>query len=131
MLMKKIIKGMAITGAALLLMGSSALAGSSYEQYSLVVGKFNGSSFSYSQTKATGGADGYIDSYEVGGSYKVDVRMESDDGNGSWLRNVTDGTNKAIPGTSKQKKGCSVRAEFSNDITTPVDVLVIGEWKSN
>lgn len=129
--MKKIIKAMLITGSALLLMGTSAFAGSSYEQYSLVVGRFNGSAFSFYQTKATAGADGYIDSNEVGGSYKVDVRMESDDGNGEWLRNVTDGTNKAIPGTSKQKKGCSVRAEFSNDITTPVDVRVMGEWKSN
>lgn len=129
--MKKIVKFIGVTGVAIALIGSSAIAGSSYEEYDVRVGRFNGSGLSPEQTKSTAGADGYIKSSEVGGSYVVDVRMKSEDGNGGWLRNVSDGTQDALPGTSKQKKGCTVYAQFSNDITTPVVVQVEGEWKSN
>lgn len=129
--MKKCIKAICVAGLIVTTMGMSAYAGSDYEGYCVSVAKFNGNGYSDYQTKSTAGADGYIKSDTVGGSYEVDVRMESDDGDGAWLRDVTDGTNKAIPGTSKQKKGCSVRAEFSNNITTPVNIIVDGEWKSN
>lgn len=128
---KKLIKAGAIAGIVGILVGSSAYAGTASEFYATVVGRFNGIGYSYYQTKATSGKDGYISSDRVGGNYKVDVRMENSSASGSWLRNVTDGTQKAVPGHSKHTKGSQVRLRFSNDAFTPVAVAVTGYWKSN
>lgn len=128
--MRKLVKGIAVTGLAALMIGTCAFAGTSYESYNTTVGKFNGSGYSDYQTKTTSGANGYIKSKKVGGDYVVDVRMNGL-GNGSWVRNLTDGTNKSLPGHYKQTKGSDVRVKFSNDITTPVNVQVSGTWKSN
>ena len=129
--MKKVIKSVLTMGIALIMFGTAAFAGASYSGYNTIVGKFNGCGYSGYQTKATGGANGYIMSTMVGGDYEVDVRMTSSSGSGSWLRNVTDGTWGELQGSSYQTSGTSVRAQFSNDISTPVDVQVTGQWKSN
>ncbi len=129
--MKKIIKSVSVMGLAIMMFGAVAFAGTSYSGYNTTVGKFNGSGYSGYQTKSISGANGYILSTSVGGSYVVDVRMNSSSGSGSWLRNVTDGTQAELPGSSYQTSGTSVRAQFSNDINTPVDVQVVGSWKSN
>ena len=129
--MRKLLKG--ITGVVLMaaVIETASFAGTSYGKYNTVVGRFNGNGYSDYQTKVTAGADGYIKSESVGGNYVVDVRMQSSAGNGAWLRDLDDGTKAYLPGTSNQKKGCSVRAQFSNDWCTPVTVQVKGEWKSN
>lgn len=129
--MKKMLKAVAVAGAAVMLIGTTAFAGENYSTYNTTVGKINGNGYSGYQTKAISGANGYIRSTSVGGDYQVDVRMNGANGNGAWLRNVDDGTNAEIPGNSKQKKDDSVRLQFSNDLTTTVDVQVSGSWKSN
>lgn len=128
---KSLIKAGVIAGVVGVLLGSTAYAGTAKELYITIVGRFNGCGYSYNQTKAVGGKDGYIYSNTVGGKYKVDVRMESSSASGEWLRNVTDGTQKAVDAHSKHTKGSQVRLKFSNDITTPVNVEVDGDWKSN
>lgn len=114
-----------------MMMTSAAMAGTSYSKYNTTVGRFNGNGYTDYQTKATSGANGYIKSTKVGGDYVVDVRMNSSSGNGSWVRDLDDNDNRSLSGSAKMKKGCSVRAHFSNDWNTPVAVQVIGQWKSN
>lgn len=129
--MRKIIKLILVMGLVITMYGTAAFAGTSYSGYNTIVGKFNGAGYSGYQTKSGSGADGSILSEKVGGSYVVDVRMNSSSGSGSWLRNVTDGTQGVLPGSSYLTSGILVRAQFSNDINTPVDVQVAGSWKSN
>lgn len=128
---KKMIKAGAVAGIVGMLIGGTVYAGTTTDFYITVVGKFNGCGYSRYQTKAVSGKDGYIYSDKVGGKYKVDVRMENSSASGGWLRNVTDGTQKAVPGHSKLTKGSEVRLKFSNDALTPVSVEVNGDWKSN
>lgn len=128
---KNIFKGVTVASLATMLFAATAFAGTTSTSYNTTVGKFNGSGYSDYQTKTTGGANGWIDSTQVGGDYVVDVRMNSSAGNGSWLRNLDDGTSAALPGSSKQTAGSSIRLKFSNDLTTPVNVQVKGSWKSN
>lgn len=118
-------------GVAVMMMTSAAVAGSSYSHYNTTIGKFNGNGYTGYQTKNTAGANGYIKSTKVGGDYVVDVRMNGPSGNGSWVRNLDDKDNRSLPGSAKMKKGCLVRAQFSNDWNTPVAVQVVGQWKSN
>ena len=129
--MKKVIKGSVITGIILMMFSTVAFAGTTYSHYETTVGKINGSGYSGYQTKVTSGANGILKSTSVGGNYTVDARMSSSCGNGAWLRNVDDGTVEYLDSPVTQVSGCSVRCQFSNDITTPVDVQVIGDWKSN
>lgn len=128
---KKIVKTSVIAGMVGMLIGSTAYAGTATTPYGTVVGRFNGYGYSSYQTKAVSGKDGYIYSSKVGGKYKVDVRMTSSKGNGKWLRNVTDGTQKSVKAHSKHTKGSDIRLQFSNDAFTPVTVYVEGTWKSN
>ena len=109
--MKKILKGSIITGLIMVMFSTVAFAGTTYSYYNTTVGKFNGSGYSGYQTKVT--------------------RMSSTAGNGAWLRNVDDGTVAYLDSPVSQVNGCSVRCQFSNDITTPVDVQVTGYWKCN
>ncbi|WP_352403399.1 hypothetical protein [Kandleria vitulina] len=119
------------TGLSVMMMTSAAMAGSSYSKYNTTVGRFNGNGYTGYQKKSISGANGNIRSTNVGGDYVVDVRMSSSSGNGSWVRNLDDKDNRSLSGSSKMKKGCSVRAHFSNDWNTPVSVQVTGSWKSN
>ena len=128
---RKFIKTGVIAGIVGMLVGSTAYAGTAAHPYGVVVGRFNGYGYTDYQTKVFSGKDGYIYSTEVGGKYKVDVRMTSSGGNGAWLRDVTDGTQKALKAHSKHTNGSKVRMQFSNDAFTPVTVYVEGYWKSN
>jgi len=129
--MKKLSKVLLVGAVSVMLLGTSAFAGINFEYYSTIVGRFNGSAYTDYQTKNTTGTDGYIISKKVGGDYVVDARMDCSLGSGAWTRNVDDNQTRMLEGTSKQTKGCSVRAKFSNDITTPVAVHVKGEFMSN
>ncbi len=128
---KKVIKAGAIAAMAGMLVGGTVYAGTSTTFYATVVGRFNGYGYSTYQTKEVSGKNGYIYSNTVGGRYKVDVRMETSNASGDWLRNVTDGTQKPVKAHSKHVKGSRIRLKFSNDALTPVAVQVAGDWKSN
>lgn len=122
-----------LLGVAICSIGSSMVyAGTSYSSYNTTVGRFNGSGYTGYQTKTTSGANGNLRSKSVGGSYVVDARMiESNGTAASWRRNITDNKNYALDGHYSHKKGDRVRVQFSNDLTTPVNVQVTGSWKSN
>lgn len=115
-------------------MSLSAFAGTSFTSYNTVVGKVNGNGYSANQTKSTSGANGRIISTSVGGNYLVDVRMQKSDGtaSGDWYNNLTDNmdTGYNVDGDVGQTAGSNVRLHFSNKLTTPVDVQVIGSWCS-
>jgi len=130
---KLFIKTAVITSAVVLLLGSSAYAGTTMEDYGTTVGRFNGSGFTSYQTKTYTSEKGFLYSNAVGGNYTVDVRMVSSARKkAKWVRDVDDNTHYSIP-TNKDtiKKGNNVRLEFSNDLTTPVRVEVEGQWMSN
>lgn len=124
-----------VVPACLATLSFTAMAGNSYTKYDTTVGKFNGNGYSGTQTKETSGANGYIISDSVGGGYSVDVRMQKSNGSasGEWYRNLKSGTNTGyeIDGHVDQKSGDSVRLQFSNDLTTHVDVQVTGWWLSH
>lgn len=128
---KKHKRGILTLGMFVSMFTTSVMAGTAMSSYNTTVGKFNGSGYSDYQVKAVSGANGWIESEKVGGSYTVDVRMNSSAGNGKWFRNLGDGLTGELPGNSAQVSGSNVRLRFSNDITTPVNVQVIGNWKSN
>lgn len=128
---KKGLKISVITAMSVMLLGTAAFAGTSYENYNTTVGRFNGNGYSSYQSKTTAGTNGYISSTKVGGSYVVDVRMNSSSGNGSWVRDLDDNESRSLPGSSKMTKNTNVRLQFSNDWNTPVAVQVSGKWKSN
>ncbi|MEG0923445.1 MAG: hypothetical protein RR313_02760 [Anaerovoracaceae bacterium] len=117
----------------ILVLGSSMVyAGTSYGRFSTTVGDMNGNGYTAYQTKALTGAEGSLDCDYVGGDYTVDARMQSEPGIiGAWTRNVTDNTTYALGSHSLQSKGERIRIQFSNDLTTLVDVQVEGRWKSN
>jgi hypothetical protein len=124
-------KKLAVLGLAVGLMsiGGAVEASTSYSSYDTTVGRFNGSGYSGYQTKTTSGAYGNLNSSSVGGSYTVDARMDATTGTGSWVRSVTDNDTRSLP--NSVSSGNSARVEFSNDLTTPVNVQVTGSWRSN
>lgn len=126
-----ILKGIAAAVVLTAAFTGSAMAGTAYTDYNTTVGRFNGNGYSKSQTKAIGGANGYILSGVVGANYTVDVRMNCNKGNASWLRDLDDNQSKWLPGYYKQTAGESIKLQFSNDLLTPVAVQVDGRWKSN
>lgn len=124
-LTKKI--GIVGVSAAFVMAGGAAFAGTSYANYNTTVAPYNGSGYTGYQTKAITGAAGYLDSESVGGSYKVDARMEGAS-DGDWARDITDGSFRYL--YNQSSAGASVRVQFSNDWNTPVHVQVTGRWKS-
>ncbi|MBS2771894.1 hypothetical protein PNH38_14410 [Anoxybacillus rupiensis] len=127
--MKK--KKITILGLAigLIAFGGAVQAGTSWSEYNTTVGKFNGSGYTGYQTKAYSGTYGELNSSVVGGSYTVDARMQASSGTGSWVRSVTDSDYRTLP--NSVPSGIECRVQFSNDLTTPVDVQVSGKWRSN
>ncbi|RFA32138.1 hypothetical protein CAI16_18980 [Virgibacillus dokdonensis] len=124
-------KKLAVLGLAvgLLAIGGTAQAGTSYSSYNTTVGKFNGNGYTGYQTKSSSGTYGDLRSNTVGGNYVVDARMQASSGTGSWVRNVTDNDTRSLP--NSVARGSSARVQFSNDLTTPVNVQVTGSWRSN
>lgn len=130
--MKKFIKVGVISALLAIVMSTAAYAGTAYKKYVVGVGRFNGSGYTEEQTKKTTGTRGRIDSDTVGGDYVVDVRMVNNSGkHGSWVRDLSDNMILNIPVVDALAAGTKVKLEFSNDITTPVNVAVQGRWKSN
>lgn len=129
-MMKKLISVVVVT--CVVASSMCAFAGSTWESYSTTVGKLNGSGYTAYQTKKTTGASCGLQSVSVGADYVVDVRSIDNKGNSAaWARNVSDNDYRAIDGSSKHTSGSSVRLQFSNKLTTPVNVQVSGTWRSN
>lgn len=122
---------LAFAGAALVLSGAGAYAGTSYVSYSTTVGKLNGNGYTSYQTKASTGTDGTLRSSSVGGSHVVDARMQakSGSGTGAWARGVNDGETRTLK--NSVGKGGGARVHFSTNWNTRVDVQVSGSWRSN
>lgn len=107
--------------------GIIASAGTSYENYSVVVGKFNQSVKTSSQTKTKAGARANVKVTTLGKA--VDARAyAAKGGTGKWVRVATTGTYN-LPNDISARD--STRIHFSNDLTTAVDVAVRGTWRSN
>lgn len=135
-IMMKQKKKASIVFAALLgvvVMGTTAFAGTTMESYSVTVPAYNGSGYSGTQTKETSGANARAKSTGTGG-YNVDVRQEKKDGSasGKWFRDLkgTMDTGYNIDGHVDQVHGSTVRLKFSNDLLTSEEVRVTGEWES-
>ena len=73
----RLTKAAIVTGAAIMLFGTAVSAGTTMQDYSTTVGRFNGSGYTSYQTKSSGNDKGLLYSNAVGGSYTVDARMES------------------------------------------------------
>lgn len=133
--MKKI-KALVLGSAfGLLITGGIAQAKTSWQNYSEIVGAFNGSAYTDYQdvedfTRVEAKIDIHSDS--VGGDYTIDVRGQSNHGyNTSWVRNVGDNKYYTIYTGHLVQPGLAYRLQFSNDLTTPVKVAVKGQWKTN
>jgi hypothetical protein len=119
-------KKLALVGITLVLMMVFTSIASAY-YYNLTVPRFNGSASTNNQSKAVTNASGWINSYGVGGDYKVDARFEQLDGSGitGWYR-IDDGTYVSTP--IYRSAGTQIHVKFSNDTFTPVSVQVTGDW---
>jgi hypothetical protein len=119
-------------GTLVVLTASAGLAQAtySYKSYNTTVGKFNGNGYTGTQTKTDAYEDGEIYSENVGGSYKVDGRLENYNGAhfGSTWQRLGDRTWKQLPNLINS--GWSTRVHFSNDLTTRVDVQVYGKFRA-
>lgn len=103
----------------------SAWAGSNVTTYNTTVGSRNGYGYTGWRTKAIQNHDVYLLMYSVGGNYVVDLRIDGHT-NMAWSRNV--GDNHQLLMDDWNAVGTSERIQFSNDLSTPVDVQVTGEW---
>lgn len=134
--MKKIKKSSAVLGLSLALLGIGGVAQASYtfSSFNLTVPKINGSAYTAYQTMAsdTSGEEFDVIVDSVGGGYKVDLRVNYSDGrNSSWVRDVSSGYSKTLTSYYPAEKGTKTRLQFSNDLTTYVDVQVKGKWRNN
>lgn len=127
-LKKKTLATLGLTAGLLSVVGF-AQAATTPLGYNVTVGSYNGSANTTSQTKAISDARGELRSSIVGGDYTVDARMAASSGTGSWVRGVGDYETRGLPNSIN--KGTAARVQFSNDLTTPVDVKVTGSWISN
>lgn len=118
----------AVAGLVVLSGASAAYAGTTHKAYNTTVGCCNGSGYTGYQTQSTTGASAALHSWTVGGSYKVDARIEGPI-DGSWDTEISDSENRWLDNSNLSGK--SVRVQFSNDWTTTVAVQVTGEWRSN
>lgn len=135
-IMMKQKKMASVAFAALLgvvVMGTTAFAGTTMTSYSVPLPAYNGSGYSSTQVKETSGANARAKSTNTGG-YNVDVRQEKKDGSasGKWYRNLKGvmDTGYNIDGHVDQVYGSTVRLKFSSDLLTTEDVTVKGSWES-
>lgn len=117
--------GILVSGGAL-----AANAGDHWSNYNTTVGKFNGNGYTGTQKKAIAGAAGELRSKSVGGKYVVDARLQRSNGkqSGQWARRVNSGTRASL--YNSLPAGARTRVQFSNNISTTVDVQVSGTWRS-
>lgn len=120
--------GAVLLGAILIGGAGLAHATTSYSNYDTTVARFDGDGYTGGQRKVVSGFNGTIKSRVVGGPYQVDAQMQRTDGSqgGPWVR-LDDGT-VAHPQNSIPA-GTTARIRFSNDLLTPVNVQVSGQFR--
>jgi hypothetical protein len=108
--------------------GMSAYAkdASDFITYSTTVPRFNGSGYTSYETKVLSSEDAQLQSDIVGGDYVVDARVQASKGTGAWERNVDDNDFRYLDNSVQSANQC--RVQFSNDLTTSVNVQVEGSW---
>jgi len=128
----KLFKKIVTLCAILCLLGTSmAYAGTTYKSFSTTVGRVNGTGYTAYQKKAKTGADADLKTTSTGG-YELDVRMIDENGCvGAWRKNIYQKDTYTVPGHQLQFAGYDARLQFSNDLTTLVNVQVEGTWRSN
>lgn len=125
-------KIMAVLGVCLIASSIPVLASITYSPYSLKVAPFNTSEWTESQVKANPWQGADIKSTSVGGGYKVDARMIGSGAYGPWTRGIVSGKQYSATAISdKHVVGTKTQLEFSNGLTTPVQVAISGTWRSN
>lgn len=108
-----------------------AFAGTSEEEYNVLLPRLNWSAYTNNQTKTTAGASANLKSSNTGG-YNVDVRMrDSDNNSGDWARNIKNVDTRTIDGAAEHAANDLVRLQFSSNITTTVNTICSGTWQSN
>ncbi len=108
--------------------GGVAQAGTKYDDYDVIVPRFNDNAFTPQQTKSTTSASADLKVSILGKA--LDARVYSySGGTGPWVRIETVGGPFKLPNSIKAGK--DARVEFSSDLTQLVDVRVKGEWRSN
>lgn len=130
---KKIVSVLFATGLVLF---SSFSYAALWKQYDTTVGAFNGKGYTGAATHSTSkDHTAWLDSFTVGGNYTVDARLQGYNGSsystsGAWLQKVNDDKlyKYLHPVGFKFKQG---RFQFSNNLTTPVNVQVTGEFILN
>jgi hypothetical protein len=109
--------------------GTGAWAGTSWESYSTTVAATGGYGYTAYQTKAASGA-AEVSSSSVGGNKQVSARTNSSKSVGTWTGYVVDdGTSHTL--NNSHAAGESVRGQFRNRPQTVVQVQVSGSFKSN
>lgn len=111
----------------LLTVGGSASALSTYMTYSCFVPRFNGSDFTGSQYKNGNGTPIDLNVSTLGKA--VDARSFGSGGAGGWVRIAQTGT-FSIPDPNNFNGDYS-SVQFSNDLTTAVNVSVVGTFRNN
>lgn len=111
---------------------TTAFAGNSYSGFNHDVPKFNDAVETSRQTKAVTSRSGQIIFDYVGGGYKVDCRMvDQEDNRGAWVYNLVSGSDELLPSRASHTAGEKVHVYISSKLTTPVDVHVYGDWRSD
>ncbi|MEG0963027.1 MAG: hypothetical protein RSF88_09235 [Lachnospiraceae bacterium] len=118
------------------LLFSTVCSAASWKSYSTTVGRLNGSGYTGSQTVSNSAShSAWLDSFTVGGDYVVDARVQGYSGGaykagGPWERDITDDKMYFLYSNS-EVNFTQGRVNFSNDVTTPVNVQVTGEFTLN
>ncbi|MGM0836762.1 MAG: hypothetical protein ACQEV7_11440 [Bacillota bacterium] len=122
---RKIIGTTCLTLSLLTLAGISQAAVS--HGYSETVGKFNGSAYTY-YYKNTEVHNIELNSYTVGGDYTVDARPQIKDWTTYYKWATIDDWQNVAWQYPFADDGGEVRIQFSNDLSTPVNVNVTGRF---
>lgn len=117
-----------LVGGGLLLTGGLVSAGTSYEYYTETVPRFNGTAYTDSQKKATSNKAADLQVSTIGKA--MDARLWGTNANwiGPWKRVSTTGNYTLY---NSVPAGEFPAVQFSNDLTTSVNVLIAGQWRSN
>ncbi|MFC9601656.1 hypothetical protein ACFTQL_28340 [Peribacillus butanolivorans] len=120
---------------ALLTAGGTAQAASTLKSYNEDVGAFNGSAYTATQRmyEEFGGEKAVVNSQKVSGDYVVDVRIvttEPKSRYSGWKRNLGDTDTRTFTSEYHASSETVQKVQFSNDITTPKTVNVLGTWRN-
>lgn len=115
------------------MLGAGAMAATYTQGFMVDVPRLNGSANTSTQRKDYQGRSGYIWFDAVGGGKKVDCRMrDSADGTeGSWLKNMTTGSDGSLYSRASHAAGDYVCVRISNKLTTIVAVTCSGDWRAD